>query len=107
MATVQFSLVIEDLVRGRNTRAAPSTDSPWIVVEAKNEGITPGFRIRDSRGDVYLLKFDPPTNPEIATAAEVISTRFFYALGYNLPENHLAELKRRVDWPRRQNGTHR
>ena len=81
---------VEDLVRGPNTGNGPSTDGPWVVVGAKTEGITPGFRIRDSRGDVYFIKFDPPQNPEMATAAEVISTKFFYAMGYNVPENYIA-----------------
>jgi hypothetical protein len=67
----------------------PATDRPWQVVEGKSEGITPGFRIRDSRGDVYVIKFDPLSNPEMATAAEVISTHLFHAIGYNVPENML------------------
>ena len=81
---------VEDLVRGPNTGSGPSMDGPWLVIGAKTEGITPGFRIRDTRGDVYFIKFDPPQNPEIATAAEVISTKFFHAMGYNVPENYLA-----------------
>ena len=84
------AMSIEDLVRGPNTGSGPSMDGPWFVIGAKTEGITPGFRIRDARGDVYFIKFDPPQNPEMATAAEVISTKFFYALGYNVPENYLA-----------------
>ena len=81
---------VEDLVRGPNTGSGPSMDGPWFVIGAKTEGITPGFRIRDARGDVYFIKFDPPQNPEMATAAEVISTKFFHAMGYNVPENYLA-----------------
>jgi hypothetical protein len=38
---------IEDLVRGPNTGNGPSIDKPWVVIAAKTEGITPGFRIRD------------------------------------------------------------
>jgi hypothetical protein len=88
------------LVQGPDTGAGPSMEGPWTVIGAKTEGITPGFRIRDPRGDVYFMKFDPPGNPEMATAAEVISTKFFYALGYNVPENYLAWFTRgqlRVD----------
>jgi hypothetical protein len=81
---------LDALVQGPNSTEGPSTDGPWRVIEAKNEGITPGFRIRDARGDVYVIKFDPLTNPELATAAEVISTKFFHAIGFNVPENHLA-----------------
>jgi len=81
---------LKELVQGPNTGNGPSMDGQWAVIGAKTEGITPGFRIRDARGDVYFIKFDPPQNPEMATAAEVISTKFFYALGYNVPENYLA-----------------
>jgi len=90
----------DELAQGPNAGSGPSVDGPWTVIGAKTEGITPGFRIRDSRGDVYLLKFDPPRNREMATAAEVISTKFFYAFGYNVPENYLTSFTRsqlRVD----------
>jgi hypothetical protein len=60
-----------------------------MVVAAKDEGVTPGFRIRDAAGRQYLLKFDPPSNPELASAADVITSKFFYALGYNVPENYV------------------
>jgi len=93
-------MTIQELVRGPNIGTGPSITERWIVTEGKTEGITPGFRIRDSRGDHYVIKFDPVTNPEMATAAEVISTKFFYAMGYNVPENYLVFFRRddlRVD----------
>src|SRR5262245_29530431 len=46
-ASVRMSL--DDLVRGPNTGTGPSMDGPWSVIGAKTEGVTPGFRIRDSR----------------------------------------------------------
>ncbi|MGH9814465.1 MAG: hypothetical protein ACRD5F_01505 [Candidatus Acidiferrales bacterium] len=67
----------------------PPADGTWTIVGAKTEGITPGFRIRDSRGAVYFVKFDPLSNPEMTTAADVIGAFFFRALGYNVPTNHL------------------
>jgi len=96
----QLRLSTEQLVRGPNRTSGPSTDQPWVVTGAKTEGITPGFRIVDSRGDAYVIKFDPLTNPEMATAAEIISTKFFFAMGYNVPENYLVLFRRddvRVD----------
>jgi len=72
----------------------PSFEDTWQVVEGKSDGVTPGFRIRDSRGDVYFIKFDPITNPEMTTAAEMISTHFFNAIGYNVPENHIVLFNR-------------
>ena len=93
-------MTIDQLARGPDQGDGPAPDGVWIVTEAKTEGITPGFRIQDVRGDIYIIKFDPPENPEMATAAEVISTKFLYAMGYHVPENYLVDLDRtrlRVD----------
>ena len=84
---------IDDYVRGANAGSGPA-GGEWTVVAAKGEGITPGLTIRDSAGDLYFIKFDPPTNPEMASGAEVISTKFFYAFGYHTPENYLANVRR-------------
>jgi hypothetical protein len=70
---------------------------PFTVVAAKTEGVTPGFRIKDGRGFTYFVKIDPPTNPEMATAADVMGALFLYAAGYNVPENYIL-LARREDF---------
>ena len=80
---------IEELVRGPGADRPPSTEGTWTVVGAKTSGVTPGFRIRDSTGQLYLLKFDPLTNPEMSTASDVIGAKFFHALGYSVPENYI------------------
>lgn len=85
---------IEELRRGPNLSEGPDLSEPWKIVDAKSEGITPGFTIRDSRGDVYFIKFDPPDSPQLATSAEVIATKFFYAFGYFVPENYLTYVTR-------------
>ena len=54
----------------------------------------PGFVIVDSRGNQYLLKFDSPQFAELSSAADVIGSKLFYALGYNTPENYLATMRR-------------
>lgn len=69
-------------------------DAPWKILAAKTEGVTPGFRAEDSHGRRYVLKFDPPDYPELATAADVIGSKFFYALGYNTPENYVVRFMR-------------
>ncbi len=79
---------IDELKRGPGNEQPPAAGD-WTVVAAKNEGITPGFRIRDAAGRLYLLKFDPLSNPEMASAADVIVSKFLYALGYNVPENYV------------------
>ena len=74
----------------------------WTIVSGKNEGITPGLTIADARDDVYFVKFDPPSNPEMATGAEVISTQFFHALGYHVPGELYCETPARRSENRRR-----
>jgi hypothetical protein len=83
-----------ELRRGPGDSNAPATNAPWFVVSGKNEGVTPGLVIRDSKGRKYFLKFDPKSNPEMASAADAIGARFFYALGYNTPENYIVSFER-------------
>ncbi|MDX2151220.1 MAG: hypothetical protein SFV54_10845 [Bryobacteraceae bacterium] len=85
---------IEELKRGPGDGNAPSMEKPWKLVSAKAEGITPGFTMEDGEGRRYVIKGDPLSNPEMASAAEVISTKFFHALGYNVPENYVVHFTR-------------
>ena len=62
------------------------------IISAKTEGITPGFLVEDSTGERYLLKFDPLTNPEMNSGADMLGPKLFHALGYNTPENYLVHL---------------
>ena len=63
--------------------------SPWRVIAAKTEGVTPGFTIKDAKGRTYQIKFDTLDNFEQGTGADVMGSKFFYALGYNTPENYI------------------
>jgi hypothetical protein len=81
---------IEELVRGPDETDGPDVSGPWTVIAAKSGGITPGFRVRDARGEVFFVKFDPLDYPNLSSAAEVIGTKFFHAMGYHVPENHIA-----------------
>jgi hypothetical protein len=84
---------IDDIVRGP-FKGQPPQPGKWTIVGGKSEGISPGLTMRDSAGTLYFVKFDPKSNPEMASGAEVISTRFFYALGFNVPENYIATIRR-------------
>ena len=88
------AMTTEELVRGPGNENGISFNTPWTIVAPKSEGVTPGFLVRDSSGRFYQLKFDPTTNPEMATAAEVISSKFFYALGYNVHESYIVHFRR-------------
>jgi hypothetical protein len=87
-------MTIEQLVRGPGNADPPNPNGNWRVISAKSDGVTPGFTIEDSKGNRYLLKFDPPNYPELASAADVIGSKMYYALGYNTPENYVAYFQR-------------
>jgi hypothetical protein len=87
-----FPPTAEQVRRGSNLGEGPDPNGNWEVVRGKTQGVTPGFNIKDSQGDVYVIKFDPPEWPEMATGAEAISTRIFHLAGYHCPENYLVSL---------------
>ena len=63
---------------------------PYTVTRLKGAGISPGLWVEDGKGDVYLFKFDPPENLYLASAANTISNRLFWAAGFHTPEDYLA-----------------
>jgi hypothetical protein len=65
-------------------RLGPRAFEDWPVVQGKSSGITPGYRIVDPTGRLYQIKLDPPSNPEMASGAEVIGAAIYHALGYNV-----------------------
>jgi hypothetical protein len=85
---------IEELKRGPGNANPPDADGTWRVTSAKSDGVTPGFRIDDQKGNHYLLKLDPDDYPELASAADVIGSKIYYALGYNTPENYPVYFRR-------------
>ncbi|MBL8206422.1 MAG: hypothetical protein JNM09_19450 [Blastocatellia bacterium] len=84
---------VAEIKRGPNETDGPAP-GPLTVVKGKTNGITPGFQVKDSRGDIYLLKFDPIGYLEMSSGAEAISTRLFYAIGYNVPQNTIYRFRR-------------
>ncbi|MBI4971612.1 MAG: hypothetical protein HZC17_07230 [Candidatus Omnitrophica bacterium] len=79
-------MTAEEIVKGPEVTTGPETTGPWTIVKGKFEGITPGFFIKDAKGNEYLLKFDPPGYAELSSGAEAIASRMMYALGYNVPQ---------------------
>lgn len=77
-----------DVARGPDTTDGPAPGR-WTVVSGKSEGVRPGFTIKDTAGITWFLKFDPPGYPEQATSAEVVSTKLFWAVGYQIGRAHV------------------
>ena len=83
---------LDELRQGPDTGTGPEMLVPWRVFRTKIGGLTPGFQIIDGRGDRSVIKFDPTGIPQLSSAAEVIGTKLFYALGYYTPENYIVAL---------------
>ena len=85
------TLSTAELVRGPDRFDSISLDG-WKVSGGKSSGLQPGFRMTDPSGHLYQIEFDPPSNPEMATGAEIIGTAFYHAFGYHTVDVYLAEL---------------
>src|SRR5215475_10081665 len=86
-------LAAEEVFRGPDTDNGP-TNGTWTVTSSKSDGVTPGFTVKDSNGQRWFLKFDPPGFRAMATGTEVAVTKLMWALGYWVPENHIAYMRR-------------
>ncbi len=86
------SLSVDDITKGPNTMGGPAPGR-WTVIRGKTAGVAPGFTVRDSKGEVWFLSFDGRDNPIAPTAAAMVSTKLFWALGYNQVETYLTTLK--------------
>lgn len=84
----------EEIQAGPSNVGPPESSGKWLVISAKNEGVTPGFTIQDSKGRRYLLKFDPLEYSELATATDTLVSKLFHALGYHVPENDIVHFTR-------------
>ena len=82
----QHDMTVDDVLRGPNQVDGPAPGQ-WLVTGRPDSGITPKFTIRDARGDTYLIKLDPASNPELPSSVELISTKLFHAIGYHVPED--------------------
>jgi hypothetical protein len=84
---------VAEIVRGPD-RLERVDVTGWKVSGGKSAGVQPGFRMTDSAGQIYQIEVDPPSNPELASGAEMIGTAFYYAIGYNVVDVYLAEIDR-------------
>jgi hypothetical protein len=87
----QREMSLDELRRGTDRVASLSLDG-WVVSGGKAGGVTPGFRMKDLKGHVYQIKFDPPANPEMSSGAELIGAAFYHAFGYHTVDGYVAEL---------------
>ncbi len=84
----------EGPAHGSELFSGPDRSTPWTIIGAKTAGVTPGFRIKDARGDVWLLKFDPPSHPGMTIRSGVVTNLLFHAIGFNVPVDRLVKFTR-------------
>src|SRR5580765_1859270 len=70
------------IARGVNSETPPAAEQ-WTLLREKSAGTNPGFTARDANGQTWFLQFDSTEYPQASTAAVEISTKLFWALGYN------------------------
>src|SRR5207342_2434600 len=85
-------LTPEDVAKGPDTSDGPAPGT-WTITSSKSDGVTPGFTVKDAAGQRWFLKFDPPGYRAMSTGTEVAATKLMWALGYNVPENHIAYMR--------------
>ncbi len=89
----RHAMTAVDMVKGPDRIEQVSLEG-WVVSGGKTAGVQPGFRMTDQAGQLYQIEVDPPSNPELASGAEIIGTAFYHAMGYHVVEVHLAEIDR-------------
>ncbi len=89
--TNRNALTVTGVEKGLDTTDGPASGQ-WTIIAGKNDGVTPGFTIKDTAGTKWFIKPDPPGYLGMATGAEVSAGKLFWALGYFVPETHIASL---------------
>ena len=87
-------LTLDELRVGPNVSANPFDHRPWTITGMKVGGMSLGFVFEDAAGGKHLLKFDPRGEAELETGAHVIVHRILWAIGYNVPEDHVGHIRR-------------
>ena len=73
------------VARGVNSDTPPAPEK-WTLLREKSAGTNPGFTARDANGQTWFLQFDAPEFPEGSTGDVEVSTKLYYALGFNQVE---------------------
>jgi hypothetical protein len=79
---------VEDVVRGACSPALildpeTSADGTWLIDHGKDNGSSPGFRVKIPGKGKYLLKGELPAQPERPSAASAIGAAVYNDVGFN------------------------
>ncbi len=91
----RFDLSTREIAHPFDPKEAPDLSESLTILAARVRGLAPRALVRDRRGRLYLLTFDPADHPGLATGAELIAARIVRAVGYNVAPSFLLHLHRR------------
>ncbi len=60
---------------------------PYVIKSCKQDGVNPGFNIKDAAGQRWVVKLDPVGFPQLGSGADAVVSRLIYAAGYNVPHD--------------------
>jgi hypothetical protein len=83
-------LTPEAVARGPCIDSPP--EPPFTILKSKPDGVTPGFIGKDAQGRKYVFKLDDARYPELGSGANIIASRIFWALGYNVPAEYIVTI---------------
>jgi hypothetical protein len=89
----RIRLSAEALEKGGQKDTGPGLNGPLQIIAAEQRGIYPRFWAKDAQGEEYLLEFDAQGKLELSTGAEVVAARFYYALGYFVPQFNVVMIR--------------
>ncbi len=87
-------MTLAELRRGPGHERPPDMTAAWRVLVVKPFGVNPGLLVADAKNDLYILRFDPRGSEGLATGAQMVSSQFFFALGYHVAENYIVRFDR-------------
>jgi hypothetical protein len=68
-------------------------DGSWVIDKGKDNGSSPGFRVKIPGKGKYMLKSDAPV-PERPSAASVVGAAAYHAVGFNFSCEQIVYVKR-------------
>lgn len=67
---------------------------PFTLIGGKLGIGHPSFVLQDGTGRRFKVRFDTQQNPQLRTTADVVVNRILWTAGYNVPSDHVFELRR-------------
>ncbi len=89
----RFALSAKAMAQPFDPKMAPEATGPLTILSAMTLGKVPRLYVEDAVGRRYILTFDPPGFPGIATGGELIASLLLKEIGYNVAPSYVIELK--------------